>query len=159
MPSARPMPSATADLFDPPPPRVTRPRARRDALPWPYVLIAAAGVAILLWAAWVTEAVLGQDRDRPVFAAIRLQPLVAEHVQAQVRMQSSEEQVTRETRAFMARLDAELARRGKAGTTILVAEAVLSKDVPDITDDVRRALQAAAAPPATAQGGERAPGR
>ena len=52
-----------------------------------------------------------------------------------------------QTRAFMGALDAELLRRGREGTTVLVAEAVLSKNVPDITADVRRAVYAKVPPP------------
>lgn len=167
MASARPAPPTTGDLFEPRPSPPVRKRAA--ALPWGYLALMACTVAVLLWGAWVTRSLVAGKETRPAVAAVRLQQLVAEYVEAQARTASPEEQVTRETRAFMARLDAELARRGRAGTTILVAEAVLSRNVPDITDEVRSAVHAAAPlpapaaapvlPPAGMMGGAGAPGR
>lgn len=136
-------PQTTPDLFDAQSPPVTRSsRTAAPKLSWMAIVIVALGVALLLWMAWITKAVMAGGDIRPVFAAVRLQPLVEEYVQAQARTTSPEEQVTRETQAFMARLDAELKKRGAQGTTVLVAEAVLSKDVPDITAEVRRAVHA-----------------
>lgn len=130
---------ASGDLFDS---ALASPSAHRSrqALPWPAAALVAALVGILLWGAWVTKMLLVPAAPSPAFAAVRLQPLVAEYVEAQARSARPEGEVAQETRAFMARLDAELQRRGRAGTTILVAEAVLSKDVPDITAEVRRAV-------------------
>ena len=51
--------------------------------------------------------------------------------------------------AFMAALGEELKARGADGTTVMVGEAVLSQNVPDITADVRNAIYAKVAPPAT----------
>ncbi len=145
----RPQPAASGDLFEPAP-VARRSHAPKPGIPPWLVAAAALGVAALLWAAWVTKTVLVDGAARPAFASVRLQPIVEEYVQAQARTQSPEAQVTRETQAFMARLDAELKRRGRDGTTVLVAEAVLSKDVPDITAEVRRAVHASSPLPAPA---------
>jgi hypothetical protein len=48
------------------------------------------------------------------------------------------EQVTSETRAFMGEVQRNLERRGASGQIVLVGEAVLAGNVPDITAEVRR---------------------
>jgi hypothetical protein len=48
--------------------------------------------------------------------------------------------------AFMASLDKELARRSAHGDVILVGEAVLSKNVDDITETVKKAVYASGVP-------------
>src|SRR3546814_17796814 len=45
-------------------------------------------------------------------------------------------------RKFMESLDSELAHRAKKGEVVLVGEAVLTKNVPDITDTLRDAVYA-----------------
>lgn len=103
-----------------------------------------AGIALLLacvaWGMWVTRAILAPQQERIV--AVRLSGLVGEYVHAQARSASSPEQVEREMRAFMASLDNQMARRAAKGETVLVAEAVLTRNVPDVTDEVRRAVYA-----------------
>lgn len=106
------------------------------------VLLPILFAVLFLWGAWVTKTLIDLGADKAPFAAVRLQPLVEEYVQAQARTNTPEEQVTRETQAFMSALDAELRARGEEGRTIIVAEAVLSKNVPDITDEVRKAVYA-----------------
>jgi len=56
--------------------------------------------------------------------------------------------VTQQTQAFMAALGEELKARGADGTTVMVGEAVLSQNVPDITAEVRNAIYAKVPPPA-----------
>ena len=116
--------------------------ARQTGLNWPLVIAVGAAVAMFLWAAWMTKTVMDLRADKVPFVSVRLQPLVEEYVQAQARTSTPEAEVTRQTQAFMGALDAELRARGADGSTIMVAEAVLSKNVPDITDDVRKAVYA-----------------
>lgn len=97
------------------------------------LLLAAAG-----WGMWVTRTLLSPKQERIV--AVRLSGLVGEYVQAQARSATPPEQVEREMRAFMASLDGQMAERASKGETVLVAEAVLTRNVPDITDEVRRAV-------------------
>lgn len=114
----------------------------RGALSASALLGTVGAVAALLWGFWITREVTMVDDRRAPIASVSLQPIVEEYVQAQARTATPADQVTRETKAFMAALDSELKARGSRGTTVLVAEAVLSKDVPDITADVRRAVYA-----------------
>lgn len=104
-------------------------------------LAAVAGLlAAIAWGMWVTRAILSPRDERIV--AVRLSGLVGEYVQAQARSASPPEQVEHEMRAFMASLDGRMAERAAKGETVLVAEAVLTRNVPDITDEVRRAVYA-----------------
>lgn len=111
--------------------------------------LAALAVACALWAAWITKTVTDLKETRAPFASVQLQPLIQEYVQAQSHTSTPEDQVTRETQAFMSALDGELKSLGKTGTTVLVAEAVLSQDVPDITPIVRKAVYAKVPMPGT----------
>ena len=110
------------------------PRARLGAAP---VALVAALVAAGLWGAWVTKSVLAGP-DRPAIAKIQLSGIVGEYVQAQARSASPPDQVTTETRAFMGEVQRNLERRGASGQIVLVGEAVLAGNVPDITSEVRR---------------------
>ncbi len=110
------------------------PRARIGLVP---VALVAALVAAGLWGAWVTKNVLGAG-DRPAIAKVQLSGIVGEYVQAQARSVTPPEQVTTETRAFMGEVQKNLERRGASGQIVLVGEAVLAGNVPDITAEVRR---------------------
>lgn len=94
-------------------------------------------VAAGLWGAWVTKSLLVQPA-RPAIARIQLSGIVSEYVQAQARSATPPDQVTAETRAFMTEIQHNLERRGAKGQLVLVGEAVLAGNVPDITADVRR---------------------
>lgn len=113
-------------------------RARIGAAP---VALVAALVAAGLWGAWVTKSVLGGP-ERPAIAKVQLSGIVGEYVQAQARSETPPEQVTTETRAFMGEVQKILERRGASGQIVLVGEAVLAGNVPDITAEVRREVYA-----------------
>lgn len=114
------------------------PRARIGLVP---VALVAALVAAGLWGAWVTKNVLGAA-DTPAIAKVQLAGIVGEYVQAQARSATPPEQVTTETRAFMGEVQKNLERRGASGQIVLVGEAVLAGNVPDITAEVRREVYA-----------------
>ncbi|WP_257558470.1 type-F conjugative transfer system protein TrbI [Sphingobium sp. CFD-2] len=106
-----------------------------------------AGTLILLalvWAMWVTKTLLAPQRDHIVSA--RLSTIVGEYVQAQARSASPPEQVEAETRRFMGALEGELHRRSKDGQVVMAGEAVLSRNVPDITQSVKKAVYGAGIP-------------
>lgn len=114
------------------------PRARIGLVP---VALVGALVAAGLWGAWVTKNVLGAG-DRPAIAKVQLSGIVGEYVQAQARSATPPEQVTTETRAFMGEVQKNLEHRGASGQIVLVGEAVLAGNVPDITAEVRREVYA-----------------
>ena len=115
----------------------------------------------LVWGMWVTKLLIAPKQDRIVSA--RLSSIVGEYVQAQARSATPPDQVSAETRAFMGEIQRNLEKRGAAGQLVLVGEAVVAGNVPDITADVRREVyarvkmpQAAAASGADVMGAMRA---
>ena len=159
---ATPVPDAVPS--SPRTPAPSRPRTaqkRKEGLPPITWALAALAVVVLLWAAWVTKNIAGAPPPVPM-ASVRLEALVTEYVQAQSHSNGTPEAVTQQTARFMAAIEEELKAVGAKGTTVLVGEAVLSKNVPDITDQVRKAVYAkvplpAAAPAAAPQVGAVAP--
>lgn len=139
------------------------PRTRRGAAPvFHMAALVAALVAASLWGIWVTKS-LAAGPDRPTIAKVQLSGIVGEYVQAQARSATPPEQVTTETRAFMGEVQRNLEQRGASGQIVLVGEAVLAGNVPDITTEVRREVyarvkmpQAAAASGADVMGAMRA---
>lgn len=126
------------------------------------VALTGGAVAAALWGVWVTSTITKSPMQEAGFVTVNLQPLIQEYVQAQARTNTPPELVTQQTQAFMLALEEELKRRGANGQTIVVAEAVISKNLPDITADVRRAIygrvpapmaQAVPAAPAPVMGG------
>lgn len=119
-----------------------RTQARHRGLPPAAFVVGGLAVAALLWGAWVTKNILDPAVVKAPIASVRLESIIGEYVQAQARNNTPPELVTQQTQAFMAALGAELKARGADGTTVMVGEAVLSQNVPDITADVRRSIYA-----------------
>ena len=99
----------------------------------------------LVWSMWVTKALIAPREEHIVKAS--LSNIVGEYVSAQARSASPPAQVEAEMRAFMSSLDHELQRRSASGQVVLVGEAVLTKNVPDITDSLRKAVYASGVRP------------
>lgn len=134
-----------ADIAAPP---AVPTRVRLGAAP---VALVAALVAAGLWGAWVTKS-LAAGPDRPAIAKVQLSGIVGEYIQAQARSATPPEQVTSETRAFMGEVQRNLERRGASGQIVLVGEAVLAGNVPDITAEVRREVYTRVKMPQAAAG-------
>jgi hypothetical protein len=134
------------DLSAPEPVASRRPRRRPVFAGLTKSQIAAALLllAAAIWGMWVTRSLVMPREDHIVSA--RLSAIVGEYVQAQARSTAPPAQVEAEMRAFMASLDKELQRRSAGGQIVLVGEAVLTKNVPDITDKLRQAVYAAGVP-------------
>lgn len=115
--------------------------APRNRIGFAPIALVGALVATGLWGAWVTRSVLGAG-DRPAIAKVQLSGIVGEYVQAQARSATPPDQVTTETRAFMGEVQRNLEQRGASGQIVLVGEAVLAGNVPDITAEVRREVYA-----------------
>lgn len=101
-------------------------------------------VATIVWGMWVTRA-LTQSKQEHIVSA-RLSSLVGDYVEAQRYSGSPPDRVRAEMQAFMSSLDTELQRRSQSGQIVLVGEAVLTKNVPDITDSLKKAVFAAGVP-------------
>jgi hypothetical protein len=104
---------------------------------WMPVVLVGGLVAAGLWGAWVTKNLMAGDAIPPI-ARVQLSAIVGEYVQAQARSATPPEQVTAETRAFMAEIQRNLEARGASGQIVLVGEAVLAGNIPDITASLRK---------------------
>lgn len=113
------------------------PAAPPRRMGWMPVALVAGLVAAGLWGAWVTKNLLAEEGMPPI-ARVQLSAIVGEYVQAQARSATPPEQVTAETRAFMAEIQRNLEARGAKGQIVLVGEAVLAGNVPDITASLRK---------------------
>ncbi len=104
------------------------------------IIIGALTLLAIIWCMWVTKALVAPKQDHIVSA--RLSSIVGEYVQGQARSASPPAQVESEMRTFLASLDRELQRRSANGQVVLVGEAVLTKNVPDITESLKAAVYA-----------------
>ena len=121
-------PAGQADVSPAAPPR---------RIGWMPVALVGSLVAAGLWGAWVTKNLMAEEGTAPM-ARVQLSAIVGEYVQAQARSATPPEQVTAETRAFMAEIQRSLEARGQRGQIVLVGEAVLAGNVPDITASLRK---------------------
>ncbi|OYW44977.1 MAG: hypothetical protein B7Z36_05820 [Novosphingobium sp. 12-63-9] len=110
----------------------------------PQILIGLIVLALFIWGMWVTRALTAPKQDHIVSA--RLSALVGDYVEAQRFSGSPPDRVQAEMRAFMSSLDKELQRRSEGGQVVLVGEAVLTKNVPDITESLKKAVFASGVP-------------
>ena len=108
------------------------------------IIIGLVMLALLIWGMWVTRALTAPKQDHIVSA--RLSALVGDYVEAQRFSGSPPDRVQAEMRAFMSSLDKELQRRSEGGQVVLVGEAVLTKNVPDITESLKKAVFASGVP-------------
>ena len=113
------------------------PAAPPRRIGWMPVALVGGLVAAGLWGAWVTKNLMAEEGTAPM-ARVQLSAIVGEYVQAQARSATPPEQVTAETRAFMAEIQRNLEARGSKGQIVLVGEAVLAGNVPDITASLRK---------------------
>jgi hypothetical protein len=104
------------------------------------LLMGAALVVALIWSMWVTKALVAPREEHIVKAS--LSSIVGEYVTAQARAASPPAQVEAEMRTFMSSLKHEIQRRSEKGQVVLVGEAVLTENVPDITDSLKKAVYA-----------------
>jgi hypothetical protein len=131
------------DLPLPPPPDPLSAKPRRTLIAGFTRMQVVAGLLVLaafVWGMWVTKLLVAPRQDHIVSA--RLSAIVGDYVQAQARSASPPEQVEAEMRKFMASLDNELQKRSAHGQIVLVGEAVLTRNVPDITESIAKAVYA-----------------
>ena len=115
------------------------------------IILLAAALAIFMGGAWVTKNLVLQDGGRQEFVQLQLQGIIGEYLQAQARSSSDEQTAAQETAVFMAALDQTVAGLSKSGKVVLVHEAVIGGEVPDVTQSVKTAVYAKVPRPQIAQ--------
>lgn len=101
------------------------------------LLVAVAASAV--WGGWVTKNIVDPPSSAP-FVRVELSRIVGDYVQAQARSATSPEMIAAETKQFMSVVEEELNKQSSAGKIVLVNEAVVSTNVPNITEELREAV-------------------
>lgn len=117
-----------------PPSLLTRKIAGQPLRRW---LLLAGAVAMAVWAVWATKVLVDLRRERQPIAQVRLSEIVGEYVRDAARSSLPAEEVSRQTGRFLKALNEVVAAQGAGGRIILLSNAVVSGEVPDITAQVR----------------------
>ena len=121
------------------------------------LFILAAAVATVIWGAWITSQVAGSRQQEQGIVQLQLQGLIGEYLQAQARSSADEATAAQETAVFMATLDEAVAGLTSEGKVVVVHEAIVGGDVPDVTDQVRDAIYSKVPRPVVQQAAQATP--
>lgn len=109
----------------------------------------------LLWGVWATHTILTLRNTSPHLVKVELADLVREYVQREARSGEAPEDLTARTASFLKALNSAVSAQARKGDIVLLGNAVVDGDIPDITATVRAEVyahqpQAAASAPAQA---------
>lgn len=110
------------------------------------LVLVAAAIALLAWGAWVTKTLTARAESQE-FVQLELQGIIGEYLQAQARSGNDEATAARQTAVFMAKLDEIVGSYAADGKVVLVHQAIIGGELPDITPEVKQLAYAAAPPP------------
>ena len=96
-------------------------------------------VGVTLWGAWVSREVA---RPREQIVTVRLSETIARFVDAEARSGKAPEDGQARTLAYLQAAEAAVGEMGRNGRVVLVAEAVLSGNVPDATAELEQRVAA-----------------
>jgi hypothetical protein len=99
-------------------------------------------MAMLLWGTWVTHGLLDLRHRSPHLVKVQLADIVREYVQGQARSGASADQITTQTAGFLKVLNVAVSEHASRGEIVLLSNAVVDGDVPDITVSVRQEVYA-----------------
>jgi len=99
------------------------------------ILLAFALLGAALWGVWATGKLLALEKRELV--TVRLSEIMGEFVETEARSGRSPEEVQDRVQAYLAAVEASVARLESDGRTVLIAEAVVAGSAPDLTDSVR----------------------
>jgi len=122
-------------------PRLGGAPERRGEL-WRLAIVATLAVGAVCWGGWMTKALLDVEKREGRFVKMELQGVITEYLQAQARSGSDERSAAEATTAFMAELDKAVAALGDSGKVVLVNEAVIGGNIPDVTAAVKKSVYA-----------------
>jgi len=151
-------PTNGASSATPPPSAPSATTVRRKAVPAraarfsfagfdrQQLVLLAALIALLAWGAWVTKAVTARAAPQE-FVQLELQGIIGEYLQAQARSGNDQATSARQTAMFMAKLDEIVGSYAADGKVVLVHQAIIGGELPDITAEVKQLAYEAAPPP------------
>ncbi|MBA4162550.1 MAG: hypothetical protein C0515_10845 [Novosphingobium sp.] len=99
------------------------------------LVIAGSMLASTLWGAWATREIVTLGRREVV--TVQLSRIMGDFVEAEARSGRPAEETQTRAAAYLKAVEASVQALGKDGRTVLVAEAVVSGGVPDLTEQVR----------------------
>ena len=111
------------------------------------LILLIAAIALLAWGAWVTKT-LTRPAANHQFVQLELQGIIGDYLQAQARSGNDERTAAQQTALFMAKLDQIVAGYAADGKVVLVHQAIVGGELPDITEAVKAEAYAAAPLPA-----------
>lgn len=115
------------------------------------IILLVAVIALFIWGAWVTKSLASDDASEPQFVQLQLQGIIGEYLTAQARSSADEQTAAQQTAMFMTALDQTVAGLSDSGKVVLVHEAVIGGDIPDLTESVKAAVYAKVPRPQVAQ--------
>lgn len=119
--------------------------SRRFAGLTPTALVLAGSMFVsTLWGAWATREIVSLQRREVV--TVQLSRIMGDFVEAEARAGRPAEETQVRVAAYLKAVEASVQALGKDGRTVLVAEAVVSGGVPDLTEQVRADVAARLTP-------------
>ena len=97
--------------------------------------ITASLIGSTLWGAWATHKIVTLERREVV--TVQLSQIMGDFVEAEARSGRPSEAMKARVETYLKAVEASVAKLGKQGRTVLVAEAVVAGTVPDLTGEVR----------------------
>ena len=117
------------------------------------LVIAGSMLASTLWGAWATREIVTLGRREVV--TVQLSRIMGDFVEAEARSGRPAEETQTRVAAYLKAVEASVQALGKDGRTVLVAEAVVSGGVPDLTEQVRADVARRLGAPGAASHGTR----
>ena len=101
----------------------------------PALALAASMFGSVLWGVWATGKIVALDNREVV--TVQLGRIMGDFVEAEARSGRPAEETQARIALYLKAVEASVHALGSDGRTVLVAEAVVSGGVPDLTDQVR----------------------
>lgn len=99
------------------------------------LVLAGSLLASSLWGAWATKEIIALEHREVV--TVQLSRIMGDFVETEARSGRPAEETKARVAAYLKAVEASVQALGKDGRTVLVAEAVVSGGVPDLTEQVR----------------------
>jgi len=109
-------------------------------LPLSTLVLGGLMLLMLLWAAWATRELVALRSHRTV--SVSLASLVRDFVAAEARNGGTPEVTAARTRIYIGTIGGAVKAMADDGSTVLVSEAVLGNSVPDVTPQLKAAVDA-----------------
>ncbi len=100
------------------------------------IAVALVAAASVLWGIWATHTLLDLKNAARPLVRVQLPELLREFVQTEARSGEGADQITARTTQFLKTVNAVVAVHAR-GHVVLLSNAVVDGDIPDITGDVR----------------------